>query len=258
MRGRYGWGMAVAALGVFLVAVAASAQEGDPARGGQLFVANCAVCHGVDGQGRIGASLENFPGIDPGPAVFNTITHGIDGTVMPAWGQSQGGPLSDQDIADLTAYILSAFQGTQPITPLPTYTPPEIEPLPEIAGDPSLGAVVYQENCVMCHGGQGQGRFGVPLAKAWSGTEPAVYIHDVVTKGIAGTRMPAWGQDRGGPLDESSVQNVVAYVLSLEPTASATAAVPTEGPLTQAWSLALLAVIAVAVIVVLVRYYRRA
>ncbi len=258
MRGRQWWALAISALGLLVAVGAASAQEGDPARGGELFVANCAVCHGVDGQGRIGASLENFPGIDPGPTVFDTITHGIEGTVMPAWGQSQGGPLSDQDIADLTAYILSAFQGTQPITPLPTYVPPDIEPLPEIAGDPSLGAVVFQENCVMCHGDRGQGRFGVTLAKSWSGTEPAIYIHDVVTKGIAGTRMPAWSQARGGPLDESSIQNVVAYVLSLEPTTSATAPAPTQGPLTRTWSLVLLAVIAVAVIVVLVRYYRRA
>ena len=258
MRRRWEWALALSALGLLVAVGVASAQEGDPAHGGELFVTNCAVCHGVDGQGRIGASLEDFPGIDPGPTVFDTITHGIDGTVMPAWGQSQGGPLSDQDVADLTAYILSAFQGTQPITPLPIYTPPDIEPLPEIAGDPSLGAVVFLENCVMCHGERGQGRFGVPLAKAWSGTEPAVYIHDVVTKGIAGTRMPAWGQDHGGPLDENAIQNVVAYVLSLEPTASSTTPGASEGPLTQAWSLVLLAVIAVAVIVVLARYYRRA
>ena len=258
MPGRWGRAAVVAALGLLVAVGAASAQGGDPTRGGELFAANCAVCHGVDGQGRVGASLENFPGIDPGAAVFDTISHGIEGTVMPAWSQSQGGPLSDQDIADLTAYVLAAFGGTEPITPLPTYVPPEIGPLPEISGDPSLGAVVYHQNCVMCHGEQGQGRFGVPLAKSWPGTQPAVYIHDVVTKGIAGTRMPAWGQVNGGPLDDVSIQNVVAFVLSLEPASAPTAPPQAEGPLSRAWSVVLLAVVAAAVIVVLIRYYRRA
>ena len=258
MRARYGWTIAASALGLLALVGVASAQEGDPTRGGELFVANCAVCHGVDGQGRIGASLANFPGIDPGPAVLNTIARGIEGSVMPAWGQAFGGPLSDQDIADVAAYVLSAFQGTEPITPLTAYTPPEIEPLPNIAGDPSLGAVVYQENCVMCHGTQGQGRIGLALAKTWSGNQPEVYIYGVVSEGIAGTRMPAWASARGGPLDDSAVQNVTAFVLTLEPAASPTPEAPSPGPLNSAWSLALLGIVAAAVIVVLVRYYRRA
>lgn len=258
MRGRLWLTLTVPALGLLAVVGVASAQEGDPTRGGELFVANCAVCHGVDGQGRVGASLANFPGIDPGPAVLNTITHGIEGSVMPAWGQAFGGPLSDQDIVDVASYVLSAFQGTEPITPLPRYTPPDIEPLPNIAGDPSLGAVVYQENCAMCHGTQGQGRIGVALAKSWSGNQPEVYIYGVVSEGIAGTRMPAWSSARGGPLDDSAVQNVTAYVLTLEPAASSTPAASPPGPLNSAWSLVLLGIIAAAVIVALVRYYRRA
>lgn len=258
MRGRQWVAVTVAAAGLMAAVGAASAQEGDPGRGGPLFVANCAVCHGVDGQGRIGARLEDFPGIDPGPAVIDTITHGIEGSVMPAWGQASGGPLSDQDIADIAAYVLAAFGGTQPITALPAYTPPAIEPLPNVAGDPSLGAVVYQENCVMCHGDQGQGRFGVPLAKAWSGTDPAVYIYGVVTEGIAGTRMPAWGSVHGGPLDDAAIQNVTAYVLSLEPSVSPTQAEAAQGLLSRPVSLLLLAAVAVAVVLGLILYYRRA
>jgi mono/diheme cytochrome c family protein len=258
MRARTWWTIAASALGLLAIVGVASAQEGDPTRGGELFVANCAVCHGVDGQGRIGASLANFPGIDPGPAVLDTITRGIEGSVMPAWGQDFGGPLSDQDLSDIAAYVLSAFQGTEPITPLPTYTPPEIEPLPNIAGNPSLGAVVYQENCAMCHGAQGEGRIGLALAKSWSGNQPEVYILGVVSNGIGGTRMPAWSSARGGPLDDSAVQNVTAFVLALEPAASSTPVAPSPGPLNSAWSLALLAIVAVVVIVVLVRYYRRA
>lgn len=258
MRVRFGWVSVGVSLVLLSLAGAAFAQEGDPERGGELFVENCAVCHGVDGQGRIGASLANFPGIEPGTAMEETIARGVIGSVMPAWGQEFGGPLGDQDVADLVAYILGAFAGTQPITPLPEYVPPPIEPLPDVEGDPSLGAVVYRQNCVMCHGDQGQGRFGLPLAKAWSGNDPEVYIRTVVTDGITGTTMPAWSADRGGPLSADDIANVASFVLTLEPAPALEPAEASPGPLSAPWSWALLGAVALGVIVVVVRYYRRA
>jgi mono/diheme cytochrome c family protein len=232
--------------------------EGDPDRGGQLYVENCAVCHGVEGQGRIGASLQAFPGIDPGSEVQTVIADGVAGSVMPAWSQARGGPLSQQDIRDLAAYVLQAFGGTEPITPLPTYRAPPIAALPDVEGDPSLGAVVFQENCVMCHGQQGQGRFGVPLAKAWSGTDPETYIRQVVRAGIAGTTMPAWAREAGGPLSEEDVANVTAYVLTLEPAPAPTPAAAPPVPLGATTTLILMAAGLAVLVVILVAYYRRA
>ncbi len=239
---------------------AALAQQGpgDPVRGGELFVANCAVCHGVNGQGRVGASLEEFPGIDPSAAIEATIAAGVPGSVMPAWGQANGGPLSGQDIHDIAAYIVAAFGGTQPIVPLPTYVAPSIAALPNVEGDPSAGAVVYQENCVVCHGAQGQGRFGVPLAKAWPSTDPATYIRQVVTDGIKGTVMPTWGKAGGGPLSDGNIADVAAFVLTLKPGLSPTAIPQPAGPLGASITLILLAVAAAVILMIFVIYFRRA
>ncbi len=238
---------------------AASAQGGDPERGGDLYVENCAVCHGENGQGRVGANLQEFPGIEVDAALVQTISEGVEGSVMPAWSEAEGGPLSEQAIEDIVAYIRAAFEGSDPIAPAPTYQPPDIEPLPEVEGDPSLGAVVYEQNCVMCHGDRGAGRFGAPLAKSWPGVEPAVYIQDVVHEGIEGTIMPAWSGDEGGPLSDDEIQNVTAYVLSLAP--AQPAATPTatpEGPLSATVTLTALGILALLVIVGLVVYYIRA
>jgi mono/diheme cytochrome c family protein len=251
------------ALALFLLTVGgigvAHAQEGgDPERGGQLFVENCAVCHGAEGQGRIGANLENFPGINVEAELIQTITNGIDGTVMPAWGESNGGPLNPTDIADIAAYISSAFGGTQPIEPLPTYQPPQIEPLPNVQGDPAKGAVVFKTNCVMCHGEQGLGRFGAPLAKVWSGVEPQVYIREVVRQGIDGSAMPAWYQQNGGPLSAGQIDDVTAYVLTLSPQpANPTPTPSVAGPLDAQTSLVVLAILVVLAVAVLLVYYRR-
>ncbi len=231
--------------------------EGDPVRGGELYVENCAVCHGVEGQGRIGASLEAFPGIDPATEIRSVVAQGIPGSLMPAWGQAQGGPLSEQDIHDVAAYIVGIFGGTQPITPLPTYDAPPIASLPDVEGDPSNGAAVYQGNCVMCHGDRGQGRFGVPLAKAWPSTDPETYIQQVVRSGIDGTTMPAWVASAGGPLSDQAIADVTAYLLTLEPAAAATPIPAAAGPLGSTATLALLVGALAVLVIVLVVYYRR-
>lgn len=244
-----------------LVAGTAFAQEGggDPERGAELYLENCAMCHGEDGQGRVGATLTNFPGIDPAAAIRQTISDGVEGSVMPAWGQANGGPLNDQDISDITAYIEGVLGGTEPVAPFPEYIPPAIEPLPDIEGNPSQGAVVFATNCVACHGDQAQGGFGWPLAKTWSGNHPEVYIYDVISQGIDNTLMPAWAQSKGGPLEQQQIDDVTAYILSLDPVSGVVLPeTAQEGPLNANLSLLIFAGVALVVIVVLVVYYRRA
>ena len=83
----------------------------DTKHGKELFNVRCALCHGKDGKGgkdHLGLNLRN-PAVqkfvDP-EFLAMTIRDGRKGTPMPAFGKTGVG-LSDQDIADLVAYIRS-------------------------------------------------------------------------------------------------------------------------------------------------------
>jgi mono/diheme cytochrome c family protein len=200
----------------------ASAQTRDPEtleQGMRLYSENCAACHGPQGQGRIGATLaKDWPSIRPDLTVKTIIERGVPGSVMPAWSLANGGPLTPAEIDSLVGYILSWQTGGAPqITPQPSATlVPPITPIPNVAGDPNHGAVLFAENCAMCHGAQGQGRTGATLAKDWPGIRPDLNIRNTIAGGISGSLMPAWGQANGGPLSEVDIDDLVAFLLALE------------------------------------------
>jgi cytochrome c oxidase cbb3-type subunit III len=237
----------------------ALAQEGDPGRGATIFANNCAVCHGADGKGRIGANLtQDFPAINVDAFLRQTITTGVKGSKMPAWGDANGGPLSAQDIADVASYVQALEGGSAPAAPAPTIPPVTVAAPPNVSGNASVGAQVFAQNCAVCHGDQGQGRVGATLAKQWPSIEPARYVQQTVENGVAGSVMPAWLNSNGGPLNQDDINNVTAYVLSLQPAAAATAAPAQGGGLTLTTTLIGLAVLVLLGVIVLVMYYRRA
>jgi mono/diheme cytochrome c family protein len=91
---------------------------GDPNRGALLYASNCAVCHGQEGEGRIGATLaKDWPSFRPDLQVKSAIEIGVEGSVMPAWSREHGGPLTDQDINDIVAFILTWSGAETPVQP---------------------------------------------------------------------------------------------------------------------------------------------
>jgi mono/diheme cytochrome c family protein len=111
--------------------------EGDPNRGVVLYAENCAVCHGPNGEGRVGAQLDKvWPSIRPDLRIKTAIENGVSGSPMPAWGQKNGGPLTEQDINDIVAFVLSWQAGA-----VPTGVAPTPAPTPSILSGP-LGVLV--------------------------------------------------------------------------------------------------------------------
>src|SRR5260221_5062761 len=70
---------------------------------------------------------------------------------MPAFAQSSGGMLTDEQIGAIVAGIRSRWSNHNSLDP----TPPSYSAL--VPGDPQRGANVYDTYCVSCHGAAGRG-----------------------------------------------------------------------------------------------------
>lgn len=79
--------------------------------GSSLFTANCAACHGQNGEGGIGPNMTDEYWIHGGHIndIFKTIKYGVPAKGMMAW-KSQ---LRGSDIQNISSYILT-LQGTNP------------------------------------------------------------------------------------------------------------------------------------------------
>jgi len=222
---------------------AASAQRDNQAQveeGARLYAENCAVCHGEDGQGRVGATLaKDWPSIRPDLQVQTTIENGVAGSPMPAWSQANGGPLSSAEIEAIAAYILTwETGGPREILPLPTPRPrPLLTAVPEVEGNPNQGAILYDQNCAVCHGENGEGRIGATLAKSWPSIRPDLRMKATISNGVTGSPMPAWLQANGGPLKEEQVNDLVAFLLTMGETSIQVEAPEAEipGAISIAW-----------------------
>ena len=234
--------------------------------GSRLYAENCAVCHGISGQGRIGATLDkNWPSIKPDATIRTTINQGIPGSTMQAFGKSYGGPFNETEIDALVSYILS-WQTTgipDPSNfPTPTTRPP-ISPIPDVKGDPNRGAILYDQNCAMCHGVNGEGRVGTSLSKNWPSIRPDLTVRATIAQGIPGTTMQAFSQTAGGPLTENQIDDITAYVMTLPsaeasgPVAEATPESTESSPFTGFTGVLVTAILLILIIVVILWVQRQ-
>ncbi len=150
----------------------------------------------------------------------------------------------------LLALAASACSSPNPqppgLTPVPTL-PPGATPtlVPAISAPPTsvsanatapadaaLGAPVYLQNCSPCHGINGQGVIGPALRNdkfVQVGGDP---VFQTIANGRPATQMPAWLQANGGPLNQTQINNVIAYLGTLQnvPPLPSSTPQPTETP----------------------------
>lgn len=170
------------------------AKNSDALKIGQnLFIQNCAQCHGSDAGGQKGfPNLTDDAWLYGGEpeAIKTTIREGRIGA-MPAWGDSLG----EQGVEEVVSYVLSL-------------TGRKVNTRDALAGKAKFAA------CAACHGTDAKGNpaFGAPdlTDNEWIFGNSRQEITDTVMYGRQG-QMPAWKDILG----EDKIQLVAAYVWSL-------------------------------------------
>jgi len=177
------------------------------------YAAECVACHGADGTGTALAPALNDPivrGRDPA-LIADTVASGVTGTLMSGWETTLDAGTIDALTTLITRWDeIPAGAVPQPDVPIPTTEESLV-----------LGETLYAENCSQCHGLDGQGTRRIPALNVQTFLEetPDAAIEQIVTAGVSGTPMPAWG-DR---MAEAEIQAIVGYIRSWESTAPAIA-----------------------------------
>ncbi|MFQ5595037.1 MAG: c-type cytochrome [Anaerolineae bacterium] len=146
--------------------------------GAALYEARCSLCHGTYGEGRTGPTLNTPVLFGTGPDgrisqmdwtgsvesyVKSAISAGRPGTVMQPWSEEIGGPLRDDEIQDITNFILN-WESTAGQLP-ESVVKVEETPIPESQLVTVGGELFKSEGCTSCHTIEGvsQGQVGPDL-----------------------------------------------------------------------------------------------
>ena len=115
--------------------------------GRKIYQAQCATCHGSQGEGGVGLPLNSQVLLKntQDDILFSVIRSGVPMTQMPAWGVAYGGALTDQDIRHVVAFIRS-WEPNAPLIETPVFEP-----------SAERGALTFNTTCATCHGTDGNG-----------------------------------------------------------------------------------------------------
>ncbi len=156
--------------------------------GTALFEQFCTDCHG-----------SRIPGAADIDDAREIIASGGAHETMPVWGDI----LTDEQVAALVAYTQSAASGVSS----------------------EVGQRLYAQNCASCHGDFGEGganpaRSGdiiAPISTAeYLKTRDDLTLRSVIAQGQPNFGMAPFGNAFGGPLDDSEIETIVAFMRSWE------------------------------------------
>ena len=198
--------------------LAASKGKGTEA-GAQLFAGNCAACHGQFGEGgpnpaRFGDMISSISSADflktrDDTTIQNIISLGLPDSGMSPFSSSNGGPLSDDEVDSLVAYIRSWEANP------PAVLPPEIPtPVPTEPVQPMLTAnQVFVGICAQCHGLNGEGGSGPAInTEDFQAKYDDQALFDLISHGISSTPMIGVGEI----LSDDQINQLVDLIRNLK------------------------------------------
>ncbi len=199
------------------------------AEGAVMYVDNCALCHGVSGEG-IGA----YPALNADAIrnadydfLYKTIARGRYNTAMTAWHQEDGGPFNSYQVDELVAFLryvdwdqvaeMAAQQGViPPAMPVPDVGDDLLAQVTALGPEGEVwanGLAAFADNCTTCHGVNGEGSDLAPaLNDADTRATGADELARIIREGVPGTMMPSWDNK----LEDETIDDLVAFLQNWE------------------------------------------
>jgi len=184
-----------------------------------LYAQNCAACHGAEGRGGASIALANpvYLAIIDETTMRNVVANGVHGTgvretSMPAFVQSAGGMLTEQQIDVITSGIFSRWGRKQV---LDGANPPSYAA--KAAGNVDHGQLAFGTYCASCHGSEGA---GTPKGSAITNDSFLALVSDqglrtLVITGRPELGAPDWrGNVPGRSMTDQEITDVVAWLVS--------------------------------------------
>lgn len=183
--------------------------------GEKLYAKYCQLCHGPEAKGY---AADNAPSLvsdsflrsATDQFLFIATARGRPGTPMAPYSSAFGGPMSDEELRLLVAFLRSKG--------------PSAENLPAVGqGDPVAGKPIWAKNCARCHEGAKRNAPRLDLPE-FLNIATNSFLHYAISKGRQGTPMLAFE----GKLTTKQIDDVVAYLRTFEnPVNSSTLPAPT-------------------------------
>lgn len=182
--------------------------------GAALYDKYCAFCHGDDGEGytadnATALSNQEFLRIATDEFLANSIHYGRPGTTMSAWGETKAGPLSDEEIEHLVAFMRT-WQTVESVD-VSDYVIDE--------NSSTIRGETYYEvfGCVDCHGVLGRDGEYVTLENPWFLTQVSDgYLRESIARGRPGTPMEAYTDGEGNDLSAAQIDDLIMLIRSWE------------------------------------------
>lgn len=170
-----------------------------------MYQQYCSLCHGKD---REGYKADHAPSLKSESMLstaypqllFDTISWGRVNSAMDGYSKEAGGPLSDADIILLIRWLAQKER----ISPI------ELGEA-SVQGNALNGKVIYSENCVSCHGVNGEGVTAPAIAdQLFLSSATDNYLKHAIVYGREGTPM----QSFSNKLHDEEINDIVAYLRS--------------------------------------------
>ncbi|MEO6911108.1 MAG: c-type cytochrome [Edaphobacter sp.] len=189
-----------------------------------LYKQNCAACHGENGRQGAAIALANpeYLALAGEENLLQITAKGVHGTLMPAFAQSAGGMLTDQQIHNLVRGMIDHW-GKPGI--LAGQNPPAYAATG--TGDAQQGQQVFATSCARCHGVDGRGITGKDAGMKAGDSHGSIVdpsylalvsdqnLRTTTIVGLPDEGMPDWrGDNPSHAMTDKEVTNVVAWLVS--------------------------------------------